>query len=71
MITATLNPRWPEVIEHLKGSTSQLDAVIADRIFKERSKKLIAFIKAEMGGTAYMIYVIEFRKLDIHTHISF
>jgi hypothetical protein len=45
LITATLNPKWPEMVQLLKGSNAQLDPILACRVFRQRLQKLFAIIR--------------------------
>lgn len=59
LITATFNPRWPEVVQHL-----------TPRIFKLRMQQLLAALRKHFGPLAYSVWVVEFQKRDLpHAHV--
>ncbi|KAK4702244.1 ATP-dependent DNA helicase PIF1, partial [Phenoliferia sp. Uapishka_3] len=72
LITLTCNPDWPELQEMLRSPSrnANLDPVVTNRIFHERLKAAVAWIKKHLGKMAYMVRVVEFHKRGLpHAHI--
>ncbi|GBM13516.1 hypothetical protein AVEN_82787-1 [Araneus ventricosus] len=72
-ITFTANPKWPEIMEHLRPSehtTDRPDLLV--RVFNLKLKSLMDDLTAHdiLGKSIAHVYTIEFQKCGLpHTHI--
>jgi hypothetical protein len=70
-LTATTNPKWPEIVSQLAPGQSAYDAPeLVCRVFHARLKGLLARLRKSFGHTKYIIRVTEFQKRGLpHAHI--